>query len=194
MNDTAVSAIAREIKKRENPLLVAVDGRCAAGKTTLAEQLREMLGCNVIHADSFFPRPEQRTAERLDEPGGNLDYERLLTEVILPLERGGAFSYRPFSYKTRSLIGEIYVEPNDVTIIEGSYSCHPSLWEHYGLRVFLTVSPEEQLQRIERRNGEDALTAFRERWIPLEEKYFAALNIAERCDLVFGTDTQKREP
>lgn len=186
MNNAAY-VIAEEIKKREKPLLVAIDGRCAAGKTTLAEQLREMLGCNVIHADSFFPRPEQRTAERLNEPGGNLDYERLLAEVILPLKSGCAFSYRPFSCKTQSLVGEINVEPNAVTIIEGSYSCHPALWEYYGLRVFLTVDPEEQLRRIERRNGEDALTAFRERWIPLEEKYFAALNIAKRCDLVSDT-------
>lgn len=184
---SAVYVIAEEIGKREKPLIVAVDGRCAAGKTTLAEQLREMLGCNVIHADSFFPRPEQRTAERLNEPGGNLDYERLLTEVILPLERGEAFSYRPFSCKTQSLVGEIHVEPNEVTIVEGSYSCHPLLWEHYGLRVFLTVDPEEQLRRIERRSGTNALTVFRERWIPLEEKYFAALNIAERCDLVSDT-------
>lgn len=185
--NNAVSVIAGEIKKHEKPLLVAIDGRCAAGKTTLAEQLRETLGCNVIHADSFFPRPEQRTAERLNEPGGNLDYERLLDEVILPLERGEAFSYRPFSCKTQSLIEEIRVEPNDVTIIEGSYSCHPTLWEHYGLRVFLTVDPQEQLRRIERRSGADALTVFRERWIPLEEKYFAALNIAERCGLVLDT-------
>lgn len=185
--NNAVSVIAEEIKKREKPLLVAVDGRCASGKTTLAEQLREILGCNVIHADSFFPRPEQRTAERLNEPGGNLDYERLLDEVILPLKRGEAFSYRPFSCKTQSLIEEIRVEPNDVTIIEGSYSCHPTLWDYYGLRVFLTVDPEEQLRRIEHRSGADALTVFRERWIPLEEKYFAALNIAERCDFVSDT-------
>ena len=80
--NNAVTVVAGEIKKREKPLLAAIDGRCAAGKTTLAEQLREMLGCNVIHADSFFLRPEQRTEERLNTPGGNIDYERLLAEVI----------------------------------------------------------------------------------------------------------------
>lgn len=183
----AVFVVAEEIKKRAKPLTVAIDGRCAAGKTTLAEQLRELLGCNVIHADSFFPRPEQRTAERLNEYGGNLDRERLLAEVMLPLKRGEPFSYRPFSCKTQSLVGEIHVEPNEVTVIEGSYSCHPALWEYYGLRVFLTVDPTEQLKRIERRSGANSLTVFRERWIPLEEKYFTVLNIAERCDLVLDT-------
>ncbi len=183
----AVFVVAEEIKKHAKPLTVAIDGRCAAGKTTLAEQLRELLGCNVIHADSFFPRPEQRNAERLNEFGGNFDRERLLAEVMLPLKRGKPFSYRPFSCKTQSLVGEIHVEPNEVTVIEGSYSCHPALWEYYGLRVFLTVDPTEQLKRIERRNGADSLAVFRERWIPLEEKYFAVLNIAERCDLVLDT-------
>lgn len=185
--NNAVSLIAEEIKKREKPLIVAIDGRCAAGKTTLSEQLRELIGCNVIHADSFFLRPEQRTEERLNEPGGNIDYERLLAEVIEPLQCKKAFSYLSFSCKTQCLAEEIYIEPNSVTIIEGSYSCHPLLWKYYGLRVFLTVDPEEQLKRIERRNGADALTVFREHWIPLEEKYFTVLQIAERCDCIFDT-------
>lgn len=185
--EKALSLIIGLIEAREKPLIMAIDGRCAAGKTTLAERLQERTGCNVIHADSFFPRPEQRTAERLDTPGGNLDYERLASEVMLPLSRGEAFSYRPFDCRTMGFSDEIRVEPNALTIVEGSYSCHPVLWEFYGLRIFLTVDPDEQLKRIERRNGMGALTAFQERWIPLEEKYFAALQIAERCDCVLDT-------
>ncbi len=183
----AVTVVAERIGTLEKQLIIAIDGRCAAGKTTLAEQLREKLGCNIIHADSFFPRPEQRTAERMNEPGGNLDRERLITEVMLPLSRGEAFFYRPFNCAAQSLSEEIHVKPNAITIIEGSYSCHPKLWDYYGLRMFLTVAPEEQLRRIERRNGTDALPIFRERWIPLEEKYFAELHIAERCDIVIDT-------
>lgn len=51
--------------------------------------------------------------------------------------------------------------------------------------MFFTVDSEEQLKRIERRNAADALTVFRERWVPLEEKYFIVLQIAERCDCIF---------
>lgn len=35
-------------------VLVAIDGRCAAGKTTLAASLQAQLGCNVFHVDDFF--------------------------------------------------------------------------------------------------------------------------------------------
>ena len=52
----------------------------------------------------------------------------------------------------------------------------------YDLRVFLTVDPELQLARIKDRNGEEGLKNFRERWIPLEEKYFAAYDVQRRCD------------
>ena len=69
-------------------VLVAIDGRCAAGKTTLAASLQAQLGCNVFHMDDFFLRPEQRTPERLHQPGGNVDFERFLTEVLRPLYDG----------------------------------------------------------------------------------------------------------
>ena len=40
------------------------------------------------------------------------------------------------------------VEPGTLVLVEGSYSCHPELWEHYARRVFLSVEPEEQLRRF----------------------------------------------
>ena len=89
-----VESVLCEIEKcKGEKLLIAIDGRCAAGKTTLAAHLQEFLPCNVIHMDSFFLRPEQRTPERLQEPGSNVDYERFTNEVLIPLLQGAAFSY-----------------------------------------------------------------------------------------------------
>ena len=34
--------------------IIAIDGRCAAGKTTLAARLAKELGGDVIHMDDFF--------------------------------------------------------------------------------------------------------------------------------------------
>ena len=79
----------------------------------------------------------------------------------------------------------VEVEPAVVTIIEGSYSCHPVLWDFYDLRIFLNINAEEQLQRIKRRNGIEAAQVFSNKWIPMEEKYFSEYNIQKRCDLVF---------
>ena len=163
-------------------VIVALDGRCASGKTTLAAELAKRYGWGVVHMDHFFLRPEQRTLERYARPGGNVDHERFLEEVLLPLRRGERPVYRPFDCRTQTLLEPIPFEPGPVVLVEGSYSCHPALWEHYDLRAFLTVDPALQMERVTARDGEEWARTFREKWIPLEEKYFSAYEVERRCD------------
>lgn len=160
--------------------VAAIDGRCAAGKTTLAARLRERYGFAVVHMDQFFLRPEQRTPERYAQPGGNVDYERFLAEVLNPLRRGERPEYRPYDCQAGALAEPIRLELSPVTVVEGTYACHPALWGGYDLRVFLTVDPEEQLRRLAKREGE-RVQIFQERWIPLEERYFSVCRPEERC-------------
>lgn len=183
-------AILKEIQLRyhtQNSFLIAIDGRCAAGKTTLAEYLQKNIDSNVFHMDHFFLRPEQRTKERLQQPGGNVDYERFYEEVLLPLKQGIPIAYRSYDCQQQKLAAPISIDPKPISIIEGSYSCHPKLWDAYDLRIFLTVPFEEQLRRIESRNGLDRLSVFREKWIPMEEQYFTAFQIQTCCELLFQT-------
>ena len=67
----------------DSPFIIAIDGRAASGKSTLAQQLGELLDADVIHMDDFFLPPSLRTKERLSEPGGNVHYERFAEEVPL---------------------------------------------------------------------------------------------------------------
>lgn len=194
MNDKTMGQIAdtilKEIQLRfrtQDPFLIAIDGRCAAGKTTLAEYLRNSINSNVFHMDHFFLRPEQRTKERLQQPGGNVDYERFYEEVLFPLKQGLPVTYRSYDCQQQKLAAPVSIDSKPISIIEGSYSCHPNLWDSYDLRIFLTVPFEEQLRRIESRNGADRLFVFREKWIPMEEQYFTAFQIQMRCELLFQT-------
>lgn len=175
------------LQKKKGHIIVALDGRCAAGKTTLALRLSERRDCNVLHMDHFFLRPEQRVPERLAIPGENVDHERFLTEVLLPLKSGVEFSYRPFDCRRQDFSEPVYIPSKAVNIVEGSYSCHPSLWQYYDLRVFLSTDPNEQLRRIRERNGKEQAKQFAQKWIPLEEKYFSAYGIAQKCDLHYST-------
>ncbi|MCF0145155.1 MAG: phosphoribulokinase [Eubacterium sp.] len=165
---------------------IAIDGRCASGKSTLAEQLCQALPCTVFHMDDFFLRPEQRTAQRYAEPGGNIDHERFLSDVLEPLKTGSPFSYRPFDCHSMTLGEPVFVEPAEIIIAEGTYSCHPALWTHYDLHIFLSVSPEEQESRIRSRDPAQA-EQFLKKWIPLEERYFAAYAEQAEYDLRFQT-------
>ena len=180
----SISQKIESIKKQR--LLIAIDGRCAAGKTTLAAHLRMVHNCNVVPMDDFFLQPEQRTPERLAEPGGNVDYERFVNEVLIPLTQGRPFSYRPYDCQKQDFMEAIQIEPHYLNIIEGSYSCHPCFFDYYDLRIFLTINTTMQQSRISKRNGEVCAAQFTEKWIPLEERYFSAYSIEERCDLCFS--------
>ncbi|MHC1785637.1 MAG: uridine kinase [Christensenellales bacterium] len=162
--------------------LIAIDGPCAAGKSTLADKLAKLYPAAVYHMDDFFLLPEQRSAQRLALPGGNVDHERFLREVLLPLRSGEAFEYRAYNCQTGSFEPRAS-KPADLIIIEGAYCLHPSLQRHYDLKVFLDVDPDTQASRIVRRNGEAAARRFFQEWIPLENAYFDAFGIRELCDI-----------
>ncbi|MDE6155703.1 MAG: hypothetical protein K2F67_04620, partial [Eubacterium sp.] len=150
----AVSAIISKIKKLDKEqCIVAIDGRCAAGKTTLADSLNSVLGCSIIHMDDFFLQPYQRCEARLNEIGGNIDYERFLDEVILPLKSKKAFSYRSFDCHTMGFGKKVNIVQTDVIVVEGSYSCHPKFADIYDLKIFIDIDKKEQISRIEKRNG-----------------------------------------
>lgn len=167
----------------QSRILLAVEGGSASGKTTLGRLLEVVYGCNVFHMDDFFLRQEQRTKERLEEPGGNVDRERFLKEVLLPLREGREVSYQRFDCGTGTLQAPVKYNPVGLCVVEGAYSMHPLLAEYYDLSVFLVVSPELQRARILKRNTPEFAERFFHTWIPMEKCYFEAYDVSSRCDL-----------
>ena len=112
----AVDAINEIIKQEDNtdrPILVAIDGRCGSGKTTLGEYLKGQLDCNLFHMDDFFLRMEQRTPDRMKETGGNVDYERFYETVLIPVQKKESVCYQPFSCKEWRLL-DAYVKLENI--------------------------------------------------------------------------------
>lgn len=167
---------------------IAIDGRCASGKTTLGIYLKEQLMADLFHMDDFFLRPEQRTKKRLEEPGGNVDYERFQKEVLLKLQRGEPVCCQRYDCRQQSLeqVPSIHSTGAEYVIVEGAYSLHPLLEpDQYDLRIFLSVSAKEQERRILSRNGAAILPRFLNEWIPKEERYFEVFQIPSLCELSF---------
>ena len=185
---TAILDALRPLQPERESLIIAIDGRCAAGKTTLAAALQKVVDCQVIHLDDFFLRPEQQSVERRMTPGENVDWERLISDVLQPLCAGEHFTYRPFDCHTQGFKAPVQGSPAALTVIDGTYSCNDHLWPFSDLHIFLTLSPEMQRARILARNGAEGARRFHELWIPLEERYFAASHVAERCALCFDSD------
>lgn len=170
--------------KRNGRALVAIDGPAGAGKSRLGALLQDVYQANLYHMDDFFLTPERKTLERLAEPGGNVDHERFLKQVLEPLRAGRAFDYRRYDCQKGELAAPISCAPNRLEIVEGSYSMHPALQNAYDLKVFLDISPELQSARILKRSGEILHRRFLSEWIPLENRYFEACAIKNHCDFV----------
>lgn len=168
---------------------IAIDGRCASGKTTMAGMLAKVLEAGVIHMDDFFLPLKLRTEDRFATPGGNVHYERVRDEVLPKLKTAEAFSYQRFDCSKMALGDFVAVIGSHYYIVEGAYSCHPALGEYMSLKVFSDVESEEQLERIRRRDGEEMLKNFQSYWIPMEEAYFESLGKIEEVFLhVTGTE------
>lgn len=170
-------------------LLVAIEGGAGSGKSTLGDLLTKIYDCNLFHADDYFLQPHQRTAERLAEPGGNLDRERLEQEILKPLRDGEAAVWRRYDCGTQSLRDAETTLIKALNIVEGAYSMHPDLAPYYDLSLFLRIDPAVQAARILRRNGEAMAQRFFDLWLPLEARYFEATDAAARCDLILEVDT-----
>ena len=174
-----------KLLSRGTPVIVAIEGNCTAGKTTLAAALEKEYDCNVFHMDDFFLRPEQRTAERYAQAGGNVDYERFQEEVLDKLKAGKPVAYRPFDCSTFTLSAETVVQPKQLSIVEGTYCLHPYFGDPYDLKIFMDISEDCQTERILKR-PEFLHQRFFEVWIPMEKNYFERFQIKQKCDLIFG--------
>lgn len=173
-----------KLSEKNDNMLIAIEGGSASGKSTLSGILEKIYDCNVFHTDDYFLQPFQRTEKRLSEPGGNLDRERLLEEVILPFSAGKDFRYRRFDCSIQSLLPYEEKQLKKINILEGAYSMHPDLSGYYTLSVFLENGKEEQKKRILRRNTPQLAERFFSEWIPMEEKYFDFFGIRDKCDII----------
>lgn len=165
------------------PFIIAIDGRCASGKSTMAEDLKSIIHADIIKTDHFFLPPSGRSKERLNEPGGNIDHERFNEEIISAISSPYPFSYRAYDCHTDTY-SDVNIGDNYFRIVEGSYSCHPAFGKYADLTVFVDIDNETQLQRIEERNCHKEAEVFKDNRIPLEEDYFKSFKIKEQADIV----------
>ena len=94
--DTRIASILTRIAQlpKKPRLLVTIDGPCGSGKSTLADALSAALNAPIIRMDDFFLPHALKTPQRLAIPGGNVDLERLMQEVIIPFAAGQPVVYR----------------------------------------------------------------------------------------------------
>ncbi len=187
--ENAKDAIAERLLlclSHKEPVLAALDGMAASGKTTLARELSRALPCcSVVHMDDFFLPPQSRSAAHFEQTLANADVERVYRDVLYPLSNGQSAVYQPYvPHPMPHFLPPVRIQSRGIVLIEGAYSLHPSLYALYDLHMLEMVSDSTQRARILARDGEEKLSLFLHEWIPMENLHIEKHALVSRCDLV----------
>ena len=180
----------RTVSGRGGPLVVAVDGRSAGGKSTAADRLADASpGAVVVHTDDIAWHH------------GFFDWDGLLVEgVLTPAARGEAVSFRPPAWVERGREGAVQVPAGtSVVLVEGVGSSRSSLAPWLDATVWVQSDADEAYRRgIERdivlgRIRTEAV-AFWDEWMAVEEPFLAADRPWERADVVICSTPEPPVP
>jgi len=164
----------REILKQKELVLVGIDGLGGAGKSTVANSIKEKIpNTTIIEMDDFYA-PELTRA----------DWDRVYEQVIELLKKGSSASYQRFDWDTKKLAEWHEVKPEGVVIIEGVYALHEKLRDAYDYKVWVEAPYELRLQRGLERDGEEARSWWVNEWMPKEEAYKESQKPHESADII----------
>ena len=129
----------KPLLKHDGIFVLAIDGRCAAGKTTFAKYLAKRLSAAVIATDDFFLPQSQSENKLRDCP---FDKERFMKEVLLPLKEQTSLCYHRFDCHTQSFVEARHIELHNggIVIIEGAYIFHPSLHADWDFCLWILIN------------------------------------------------------
>lgn len=170
--ERAYAAIDKLIEQGKRPVIVGIDGRCGAGKTTLASEISQKYQATTVHCDDFFLPDSLKTPSRLEAVGGNIHFERLL-QVLENICGCQPFFYEKYNCRTKQFVSEKYT-PSNVVVVEGSYAFSNGMERFYDVKIFVTTDKNTQQSRLKEREGSN-FSAYKTKWIPLEERYIANL-------------------
>ena len=105
--------------------------------------------------------------------------QEVLKSAFDPLLQKEQVCYQPFSCQKWGLLKAYPIPYKRLNIIEGSYSMHPYFKNPYHVRIFMNISPEDQIANIKRRNGLEKAKQFQNIWIPKEEAYFEKFHVMD---------------
>jgi uridine kinase len=169
-----VDRIAHIRNSQDGTVLIAIDGRGGAGKSTLARKIAaEVPDVTTISLDDFA-RPHV----------SGWDKERFTDEVLDPVAAGRSGRYQRWDWDTDSPAEWHDVPVGGVIVVEGVSSMHEELGHSWDLTIWVSAAAETRLNRGVARDGEQMRSQWTEIGMPEEDAYVAGQSPDERADLV----------
>lgn len=190
---TVITALANEIVSisLDHPTRVAVDGRSAAGKTTLSDELAEAVrertrGVLRTSIDHFhYPGHKNRsqrgewTAQSYYDYG--FDYPSFANYVLQPLGPDGNRRCRTTlwdSFHDKEMPEQWHnVGDRDIAIIDGVFLLRPELAGYWDYVIWLDIDNETMVNRALQRDvdwvGSTQIVEerYRQFWVPVHDLY-----------------------
>ena len=156
-----VAAIADWLLQEPGPLVVAIDGHGAAGKTTIAGEVAFTLGAILVHTDDYFHEAQDNGDRR--PMSQYYAWQELRERALEPA------------------IGLVQQGPGaPLVIVEGVSSAAPALADLATRAVFIDTPEPVRLERLHGRISEEE---WDEEWLYAERLYFTS-RPPESFDLV----------
>jgi para-aminobenzoate synthetase len=160
----------------QTPVIIAIDGRSGAGKTTLAielaARLREHHRVSLFHLEDIYPGWNGLTT----------GIERYISAVLAPLRRGETATWVSWDWD-RHYDGETRTtQPAEIVLVEGvgagAEAARPLLDA-----VIWVDSPEPDRRRRALARDGDTYTPFWEQWAAQELEWLAADDVPAHADV-----------
>jgi uridine kinase len=189
------------------PVRIAIDGRLAAGKTALADELATRIsqrGRPVIRTsiDGFHQPKATRYARGRNSAEGyyydSRDLTSIMTLLLAPLGPNGNLLYRTASFdleNDRPHCQEPELAPgNAILLVDGTFLQRPELRDGWDLVIFIQVSPELARRRGVARDAaqlggiEAARQLYAERYDPACDLYERLCAPDRNADAIIDND------
>lgn len=150
--------------RRHTRALVCIDGPAGAGKTTLADQLRELRpDAVIIHMDELYDGWVNALDAGLTS--------RLIRDIRDPFLAGEVITYRRYDWHTAAFTEHVTVTVPDLLILEGVASAQEVTRSVAALSVFIDVEPTVGRQRVLERDGASSADHI-DAWQQQEQAHF----------------------
>lgn len=155
-----------------SPLLLAIDGRSGAGKTSLAVEtaalLRPHLEVAVFHLDSIYPGWDGLAAS----------LPTYVQDIVTPLSGGRTARWTWWDWTADAPGRADATPPADVVILEGVGAGNRNARPHLDAVAWVAMEDGERQRRALRRDGE-TFAAHWERWAAQEDTYLTGDRVDE---------------